>query len=42
LKSGFEAELILPAPDGKYRLRSVIQEAVEGKFAATDQAVDIR
>ena len=42
LQNGFEAELLLPVPDGKYRLRNVIQEAVGGKFTATDQVVDVR
>lgn len=42
LTNGFEAELILPASYGEYRLRSVIQEAVEGKISATAQVVDVR
>ena len=42
LMHGFEAELTLPAPYGRHRLRSVIQEAVEGKVSATDQVVDVR
>jgi len=41
LTNGFEAELILPASPGKHRVRSVIQEALEGKVTATDQVADV-
>ncbi len=41
LESGVNAKLSLEAPPGSYRLREVVQEAVQGKIAASNQTVDI-
>lgn len=39
-ESGVNAVLNLEAPPGKYRLRGVVQETVEGKIASSLQAVE--
>jgi VWFA-related protein len=41
LESGVNAKLSLEAPPGSYRLREVVQEAAQGKIAASNQTVDI-
>ena len=41
-QTGISAKISLEAPPGSYRLRSVVQEGVEGKITASSQAVEIR
>jgi len=40
-ESGVNAGFTLEAPSGKYRLRVVVQDAVEGKLASSLQAVEL-
>lgn len=42
MADGFEAGLTLVAPSGKYRLRGVVQEAVEGKLTTSTQPVEVQ
>ncbi|SPE30952.1 hypothetical protein SBA6_1350009 [Candidatus Sulfopaludibacter sp. SbA6] len=39
--TGLNARLTLEAPPGAYRLREVIQEAVDGRIATTLQPLEI-
>lgn len=39
--SGINAKLSLEAPPGAYRLRSIVEEGLEGKMAASTQPVEI-
>jgi hypothetical protein len=41
-ESGVNAGFTLEAPPGKYRLRMVVQDAVEGKLASSVQAVEVQ
>lgn len=41
LAQGLDASLTLPAPPGKYRLRAVAQEGLEGKLTASSLPVEI-
>ena len=40
-RTGVNAKVLLQAPAGTYRLREVVQEAVDGKMAASNQEVRI-
>jgi VWFA-related protein len=40
-ETGLNAKVFLKAPPGSYRLREVVQEAVEGRMAASTQLVEI-
>ncbi len=40
-RTGLNARISLEAPPGTYRLREVVQEAVEGKMAASNQIIRI-
>jgi len=42
LSSGTTAGLTLLAPPGKYRLRGVVREANQGKYAASTQPVEVK
>ena len=41
-KDGLEGEMELRVPPGTYRLRQVVQEAVEGRMAAITRPVEVR
>jgi len=40
-EDGLDAKLTVQAPAGSYRLRQVVQEAIDGKIAALDRPVEI-
>jgi VWFA-related protein len=41
-QTGINAKLSLEAPRGRYRLRAIVEEGVEGKMSTSSQAVEIR
>ena len=42
VESGINAGLNLEAPPGVYRLREVVQEAVDGKLASSVQMIEVK
>jgi hypothetical protein len=41
-QTGINAKLSLEAPRGRYWLRAIVEEGVEGKMSTSIQAVEIR